>query len=133
MVDKKYDELIYTRYDIGFRDTPSFLKPCRDIHGLPTHIKTTIEESYNLISDIFAQIPFEYVDSYFLYDDFEHLLSTKFDYKFRTWLQKVRRYPVVDIFTHDMYRYCPHMTLLRHIYESNVDFSISDLGVYIQR
>ncbi len=65
LIDDEYDTLVYCRYDIKFGQLFDF----KDVDMLIT----PFEESYNLISDIFAIMPFSYAKHYFLYDVYERL------------------------------------------------------------
>jgi hypothetical protein len=121
----EYDNLIYCRYDIGFRDLFNF----KDVNN----IVVPLEESYNLISDIFAIMPIRMAKSYFLYDDYERLHSTSWEPEFLNWLRNIKRYPEQDIQTHIHTRYCPHLMLMRNIVMNEHTFIITNLPVYIQR
>jgi hypothetical protein len=68
LVDKEYRNLVYCRYDITFN--PIFKFDNVDV------LVTPLEESYNLISDIFAIMPFGDAKHYFIYDEYERLHST---------------------------------------------------------
>lgn len=121
----EYDRLVYCRYDIGFHDLFKF----NDVKN----IVVPVEESYNLISDIFAIMPMRMAKSYFLYDDYERLHSTPWEPEFLNWLRGIKRYPEHDIQTHIHTRYCPHLMLMRNIVMSGHTFTITNLPVYIQR
>lgn len=121
----EYDRLVYCRYDIGFHDLFKF----NDVKN----IVVPVEESYNLISDIFAIMPMRMAKSYFLYDDYERLHSTSWEPEFLNWLRSIKRYPEHDIQTHIHTRYCPHLMLMRNIVMSGHIFTITNLPVYIQR
>lgn len=126
MVPKdEYDVVIYCRYDIGFRQIFTF-------DGVD-RIVVPFEESYNLISDIFAIMPMTMASSYFLFDDYERLHSTPWEPEFLEWLRNVKRYPEQDIQTHIHTRYCPHLMLMRNIIMNGHSFHITDLPVYLQR
>jgi hypothetical protein len=122
---QEYDTLIYCRYDIGFRDLFKF-------NGANSII-VPLEESYNLISDIFAIMPMSMADSYFLYNDYERLHSTEWEPDFLYWLRNVKKYPEQDIQTHLKTRYCPHLMLMRNIIMNGHIFTIANLPVFIQR
>lgn len=126
MVPKdKYDNIIYCRYDIGFRQLFTF-------DGLDT-IVVPLEESYNLISDIFAIMPMSMAKSYFLFDDYERLHSTPWEPEFLDWLRNVKKYPEQDVQTHIHTRYCPHLMLMRNIIMNGHTFHIANIPVYLQR
>lgn len=125
LVEGEYDNLVYCRYDIGFKQM--FMFQGVDI------IMTPIEESYNLISDIFAIMPFELAKYYFLYDNYEYLHSNKFEPEFIEWLRKVKQYPDNDIEIHIKQRWCPHMMLIRNIIMNGITYSTQDIPVYLKR
>lgn len=120
-----YDTIVYCRYDIGFRGLFKI--------GNIDRIVVPIEESYNLISDIFAVMPAEMANSYFLYDDYERLHSTQWEPKFLDWLRNIKKYPEQDVQIHLHTRYCPHLLLMRNIVMNDHNFVITDLPVYLQR
>lgn len=124
LIDKEYDNVVYCRYDIGFRQMFKFQNVSRVI--------TPFEESYNLISDIFAIIPMEYAKSYFLFDRYEELNSTPYDERFINYLRS-RNYPEHDIKTHVDNRYCPHMLLMRSLLEGDSPWVTDNIPVYLQR
>jgi hypothetical protein len=95
-------------------------------------VVTPLEESYKIISDIFAIIPFKDAKHYFLFDEYERLHSTPFETEFIEVLRK-RGYPENDIKIHVEQRYCPHMILLRNLSMNGVEFTIENLPVYLQR
>lgn len=125
LVNQEYDNLVYCRYDIGFKQMFKFADV--DI------IMTPAEESYNLISDIFAIMPFEQAKYYFLYDNYEYLHSNQFEPEFVEWLRKVKQYPEQDIQTHLNQRWCPHMMLMRNIIMNGITYSTQDIPVYLKR
>ncbi len=95
---------------------------------------TPFEESYNLISDIFAIMPFSYAKHYFLYDVYERLHMTPFEKEFEDHLRYDRKYGEENIRIHKEDRYCPHMMLLRNIYMNKLRGVTTDqLTVSIQR
>lgn len=121
-----YDTLTYCRYDIGFDYIFKF-------DGVD-RVLTPETESYNLISDIFAIMPFAESKGYFLYDNYEKIHSTQFEPEFEDWLRNVKQYPEKDIVTHKEQRYCPHMTLLRNLYNNGVTYNtMANLPVFLQR
>jgi hypothetical protein len=126
LIEDEYDVLVYCRYDIGFHNVFQFQNV--DI------LVTPLEESYNLISDIFAIMPFGAAKYYFLFDEYEKLHSTQFEPEFEEYLRNTRRYGEENIRIHKEDRYCPHMMLLRHIYMNGIrQVSTNQLSVYIQR
>jgi hypothetical protein len=95
---------------------------------------TPFEESYNLISDIFAIMPFSYAKDYFLYNEYERLHSTQFEPEFEDYLRIDRKYGEENIRIHKEDRYCPHMMMLRNIYMNKLRGVTTDkLTVSIQR
>lgn len=125
LIEEEYDELVYCRYDIGFHQLFNF-------EGIDKIIVPE-EQAYNLISDIFAIMPFKMAKSYFLYNNIENNLSTKWEPEFLDWLRNVKRYPEHDIQTHIHTRYCPHLMLMRNIIMDGNDFAITNIPVYLQR
>lgn len=126
LVDEEYHTLVYCRYDIKMHQIFTFDKVDMLI--------TPFEESYNLISDIFAIMPFEYAKYYFLYDEYERLHSTPFEKEFEDYLRNEKKYGEENIRIHKEDRYCPHMMMLRHIYMNKLRGVTTDkLTVSIQR
>ena len=114
------------RYDIAFQNVFQFQNA--------NLLFTPLEESYNLVSDIFAIMPFQNAKYYFLYDEYERLHSTQFEPEFEDYLRNIRRYGEENIRIHKEDRYCPHMMLLRHLYMNNIrQVGTNQLSVYIQR
>jgi len=126
LVKEKYDNIIYCRYDIEFAQ--QFL-----VEQQPDVILTPLEESYNLISDIFAIIPTQYAKSYFLYDEYERLHSTQFEPEFVDWLRDIKKYGDDNINIHMFERYCPHMMLLRNLFTDKTPFVTMDIPVRLKR
>ena len=120
-----YDVIIYCRFDN--------LVGNMMLTGVPDVIVTPEQESYNLISDIFAVIPSQMADSYFLYDDYERLHSTPWEPMFLEWLRYIKKYPEQDIQTHIHTRYCPHLMLMRNIIMNGHNYVIENLPVSILR
>jgi hypothetical protein len=120
-----YDDIIYCRYDNALGNM--------SLNEKPDIIITPFEESYNLISDIFAYMPSSMADSYFLYVEYERLHSTPWEPEFLEWLRNVKKYPEHDIQTHIHTRYCPHLMLMRNIIMNGNNFVMSDLPVRILR
>jgi len=126
LIDDEYDILVYCRYDIAFQNVFQFQNT--------NLLLTPLEESYNLVSDIFAIMPFQNAKYYFLYDEYERLHSTQFEPEFEDYLRNIRRYGEENIRIHKEDRYCPHMMLLRHLYMNNIrQVGTNQLSVYIQR
>ena len=125
LIDEEYNTVVYCRYDIGFTDLFEF----KDID----RVFTPVEESYNLISDIFAIMPMEYAKHYFLYDEYERLHSTQFEEKFENWLREEKKYGEENIRIHKYDRYCPHMMLLRNLLTNNVPVAVTNLPVFLKR
>jgi len=125
-ITDEYETLAYCRYDIGFDYIFKFENVDR--------VLTPEVESYNLISDIFAIMPFTDAPKYFLYDNYEHLYSTRFETEFENWLRLIKQYPENDIKIHKEQRYCPHMALLRNLHNNNVKYNTTTkLPVFLQR
>jgi hypothetical protein len=124
LINKEYENVVYCRYDIGFRDIFRF--------DNIVSIVTPHEEAYNLISDIFAIMPIEFAKPYFLFDRYEELNSTPYDEKFIEYL-RFRKYPEHDIKTHVDNRYCPHMLLMRSLLEGEAPWCAEHIPVYLQR
>jgi hypothetical protein len=125
LVDKEYESLVYCRYDITFKYPFGF--------EFADRVYTPIEESYNLISDIFAIMPFQMAKNYFIYDNYEKLHSTQFEPVFEDYLRFKKNYGEENIRIHKYERYCPHMMLLRNLVMTNTPFSVVDLPVSLQR
>ena len=121
-----YDTVVYCRYDIQI-EQPFMLPPKID------HIITPVEESYGMISDIFAIMPWEMTKSYFLFDDYERLQSENFEAKFMHWLLDIKRHgeDKIDDLIHR--RYCPHALLARSIIIHDHQYQIYNLPVRLQR
>ena len=124
LIDEDYDTIVYCRYDL---DIETF--GCMDV----PHVVTPFNESYNLVSDIFAIMPHKDAKHYFIYDNYEKLHSTQFEPEFVEWLRNEKKYPEGDIKIHMEQRYCPHMMLLRNLVMNKVAFSIDDIPVSIHR
>lgn len=124
LIEGEYDNIVYCRYDIGFKQLFQF-------SHVPV-VVTPLEESYNIISDIFAILPWKDAKHYFLFDEYERLHSTPFEDKFIDAL-KARKYPDSDIKIHVDQRYCPHMLLLRNLSMNGVEFTMQNLPLHLQR
>jgi hypothetical protein len=125
LIEDEYESLVYCRYDIRFRNIFQF----EDVDVTVT----PLEESYNLISDIFAIMPFKDAKHYFIYDQYERLHSTPFEPEFVEWLKNVKKYPEQDIKIHIEQRYCPHMMLMRNLIMNNITFISENIPLYLQR
>jgi|APGre2960657423_1045063.scaffolds.fasta_scaffold01903_4 diadenosine tetraphosphate (Ap4A) HIT family hydrolase len=125
LIDRDYDVLVYTRYDIGFKQLFKF----QNVDCLIT----PEEESYNIISDIFAMMPMELTKYFFLYDEVERLFSTQFEPEFENWLRNIKNYGERNTNIHMHERYCPHMMMLRHLYNNEVKQVTANIPVFIQR
>lgn len=125
LIQEEYDILVYCRYDIAFK----YLFQFENVDK----IYTPLEESYNLISDIFAMMPFKSAKNYFLYDEYERLHSTQFERVFEDYLRHTKNYGEENIRKHKYERYCPHMLLLRNLIMTNTPFATVDLPVSLQR
>jgi len=126
LIEQDYDMLVYCRYDIRFNKMFQFTK--LDI------MLTPLEESYNLISDIFAIMPFKDAKHYFIYDEYERLHSTQFEPEFEHHMRDVRQYGDENMRIHMNERYCPHMMLLRNIYMNGIkQVSTNQITVSLQR
>jgi hypothetical protein len=84
LIKEEYDVLVYCRYDIA-------ITPFEFHANIPVLLSPT-EQAYNIISDIFAIMPFEFAPDYFLYDNYEQLHSTPFEPEFENWLRDVKNY-----------------------------------------
>lgn len=121
----EYDILVYCRYDIDIKQNIL-------IQNVDT-IVTPLEESYDMISDIFAIMPMSMADSYFLFDDYERLHSTPIEPEIVDWMKNVNKNPEYAINQTVKMRYCPHLLLARSILLNGHKFSKMDLPVSILR
>lgn len=126
LIKESYDNIFYCRYDLD-------ILPNWTVVQQPDAILTPFEESYNLISDIFAIIPTQFAQHYFLYDEYERLHSTQFEPEFEDWLRNEKQYGEENIRIHKYERYCPHMMLLRNLWNNKVPVKMIDLNVSIKR
>lgn len=126
LVEEEYDNFIYCRYDI---DIYNIFK----IDSVSDSIFVPFEESYNIISDIFCISPFKYAKHYFLFDVFQKLHSTDFEGGFLYYLETIKEYGSENIRIHREERYCPHMILLRNLYNNSVPFSLYNFPVRIKK
>ena len=125
LIDKEYNNIVYCRYDIQFHEIFRL--------GEIESVVTPLEESYNIISDIFAVIPSEYAKQYFLYDNYVNLHTTQFESEFENWLRYTKQYGDENVRIHMYERYCPHMMLLRNLFSHKVPLQQVDLPLQIQR
>jgi hypothetical protein len=126
LIDEEYDNLVFCRYDIQFNTMVKF----EEVNV----VVAPEEQSYNIISDIFAIMPFKYAKHYFLYDNIEPLLATLFEPEFEQYLKTRINYADWEVQIHKYERYCPHIMLLRSLYNNNVEFvTTTQLDVMIQR
>ena len=126
LINGEYDNLVFCRYDIKLNKLFTF-------HNVDV-ILTPTEQAYNIISDIFAIMPFKMAKHYFLYDNIENLLSTQFEPKFEEHLKKRINYADWEINIHKHERYCPHIMILRNLFNTNTEYvSTPQLDVMIQR
>jgi hypothetical protein len=124
LIKEKYDILVYCRYDIIFDSIFRFQNvDC---------ILTPEVESYNLMSDVFAIMPFEMAKKYFVFDDFEKSLSTKFEPEFEEWLNVVHKYGEHNIRIHNYHSYNTHMMMLRHFVMTKTPYKIMNIPVRIR-
>lgn len=126
LIDEEYDNLVFCRYDIKFNQMFQFDSVDR--------VVTPEEQAYNIISDIFAIMPFRDAKHYFLYENIEPLLATLFEPEFEQYLKTRINYADWEVHIHKYERYCPHILLLRSLYNNNVEFvTTPQLNVMIQR
>ncbi len=124
LIKEEYDVLVYCRYDLIFDNIFKFQNvDC---------ILTPEAECYNLMSDIFAIMPFQFAKNYFFFDDFERLLSTQFEPEFEEWLNVVHKYGEHNIKIHKYHSYNTHMMMLRHFIMTNTPYKILNLPVRIR-
>lgn len=124
LIKEKYDVVVYCRYDLIFDSIFKF----QDVDC----ILTPEAECYNLMSDIFAIMPFKYAKKYFFFDDFERLLSTQFEPEFEKWLNDIHNYGEQNIKIHKYHSYNPHMMMLRHFVMSKTPYKILNIPVRIR-
>lgn len=125
LIEGEYDNLVYCRYDIDFLNLFTFSNL--------TSLITPLEQSYNIISDIFALIPFDLSKHYFIFDVFELLHSSPFEENFESYLRNDKKYGEENIRIHKEERYCPHMILLRNIINHGVPQEHAELPVTLKR
>ena len=126
LVEEEYDNFIYCRYDI---DIFKVFK----IEWISDYIFAPFAESYDLISDIFCISPFKYAQYYFLFDVFQKLHSTDFESDFLYCLNNIKLYGTENIRSHRKERYCPHMLLLRNIFNNRIPFRLYNFPVRIKK
>lgn len=126
LIEEEYDNFIYCRYDI---DILNVFK----IESIQEAVFVPYEESYNLISDIFCVSPFKYAKDYFLSDNFQKIHSDDFEEGFLYYLDKIKQYGSENIRIHREERYCPHMLLLRNLYNNGVPFNLYNFPVRLYK
>jgi len=124
LIKDEYDVLVYCRYDIIFDLVFKF----ENINSL----LTPESECYNLMSDIFAIMPFNLAKNYFVFNDYERLLSTQFEPDFEEWLRHTHKYGEDNIRIHKHHSYNPHMMLLRHFNMTKTPYNILNIPVRIR-
>jgi len=124
LIKDEYDVLVYSRYDIIFDEVFKF----ENVDSLIT----PEAECYNLMSDIFAIMPFNLANNYFVFDEYERLLSTQFEPEFEDWLRHVHKYGENNINVHKYHSYNPHMMLLRHFIMTKTPYQILNIPVRIR-
>lgn len=126
LVEGEYDNFVYCRYDIEIYNV-------FNIQSISDCVFVPYEESYNLISDIFCVSPFKYAKYYFLFDSFQKLHSSNFEDGFLYYLEHIKQYGSENVRIHKEERYCPHMILLRNLYNNSIPFSLYHFPVRIQK
>lgn len=126
LIEEEYDNFIYCRYDIDFFNVFKII-------SLSDVISVPFEESYNLISDIFCISPFKYAKHYFLFDHFQKIHSSDFEEGFLYYLDKIKQYGSENVRIHREERYCPHMLLLRNLYNNGVPFNLYNFPVRLYK
>jgi hypothetical protein len=126
LVDGVYDNFVYCRYDL---DIYSNFK----IESIENSVFVPYEESYNLISDIFCISPMHYAKHYFLFDSFQRLHSSDFEDSFVNFLDSTKKYGSENIRIHREERYCPHMILLRNLYNNGIPYSLYNFPVRLHK
>ena len=124
LIKEEYDVVVYCRYDIIFDALFKF--------DSVDFMVTPEAECYNLMSDIFALIPFKLASRFFLYDEYERLQSTQFEPEFEDWLRNEHKYGENNIRIHKYHSYNPHMLMLRHFIMTDTPYQIFNLPVRIR-
>jgi hypothetical protein len=126
LVQEEYEFCYFSRYDVLLGEFK--------IKGNVVGVITPKEQSYNLISDIFAVFPFSVAQHYFLYDVYEKLHSTPFEESFVKYLKNVIYSGDDESFKiHMEQRYCPHVVLLRNLFLHSVPCVLLDIPVFLLR
>jgi len=126
LIEEEYDYFVYCRYDLDIYNIFS-------IESVSNCVFVPYEESYNLISDIFCIAPFKYAKHYFLFDRFQKLHSTDFESGFIEFLDRIKQYGAENIRIHREERYCPHMILLRNLYNNGIPYSLYNFPVRLKK
>lgn len=126
LVDEEYDNFVYCRFDL---DIYNVFK----IESVSDCVFVPYEESYNLISDIFCIAPFKFAKNYFLFDQFQKLHSSDFESGFIEFLDRIKKYGEENIRIHREERYCPHMILLRNLYNKGIPYNLYNFPVRLQK
>lgn len=126
LVDEQYDNFVYCRYDIDIYNIFT-------IESVSNCVFVPFEESYNLISDIFCIAPFNLAKYYFLFDAFQRLHSSDFEHEFIGYLDTIKKYGTENIRIHREERYCPHMILLRNLYNNGIEYNLYHFPVRIKK
>lgn len=121
-----YENLVYSRIDLMFLE-PFMVNWENDI------IMTSVEQSYGLVSDIFAVMNFKLASHFFINDVHEKIHSTPFEEDFIEFLRFDFKYPEQDIKIHNETRYCPHLVLIRNFFYNKVNWKLVNFPVTIQR
>lgn len=121
-----YDHVVFTRYDLAI------LAPF-EIDWNPNLLTTSYAESWGLISDVFAVMPYKFGKYFFLYEEFEQLHSTPFEDEFVDFLLKDFNYGKENTRIHRHERYCPHMILIRNFFLNKIPWKLSEYPVALIR
>ncbi|MFM2009853.1 MAG: hypothetical protein RLZZ479_243 [Bacteroidota bacterium] len=121
-----YDNIIFSRYDLAFLTNFT-------INQSLNSVKTSVAESWGLISDVFAVMPYKYAKHFFLYEEFEKLHSTPFEQEFIDFLLNDFKYGKENTRIHAHERYCPHMILIRNFFLNKVPWELEEYPVALYR
>jgi hypothetical protein len=121
-----YSTVVFARYDLKIVTPFNFSQ-------VTTGVVTAFAESWGLISDVFAIMPFDQANHFFLYDEFERLHSTPFEEEFIDYLRNDFKYGENNIRIHRDERYCPHMILIRNFVLNKIPWRTADFPVRLQR
>lgn len=126
LIDEEYDTLVFCRYDTMINTLFKFESIDK--------IVTPVEQAYGIISDILVLMPFKDAKNFFLYDNIESLLATIFEPEFEQHLKTRINYADWEVNIHKHERYCPHIMMLRNLYNTKTEFiATPQLDVLIQR